>query len=53
MEPCGGTAGAGRHVDCLQILGGQNVTVRDSIFTGCATSGVIARPYEGARGSAP
>ena len=25
------------------------MTVRDSIFTGCATSGVIARPYEGAR----
>ena len=46
---CGGTAGAGRHVDCVQILGGQNVTIRDSIFTGCATSGVIARPYEGAR----
>ena len=46
---CRGTAGAGRHVDCVQILGGQNVTIRDSIFTGCATSGVIARPYEGAR----
>ena len=47
---CGGTAGAGRHVDCVQILGGQNVTVRDSIFTGCATSGLIARPSkEGAR----
>jgi hypothetical protein len=46
---CGGTAGAGRHVDCVQILGGQNVTIRGSIFTGCATSGVIARPYEGAR----
>jgi hypothetical protein len=46
---CSGTAGAGRHVDCIQILGGQNVTIRNAIFTGCATSGVIARPYEGAR----
>jgi hypothetical protein len=46
---CGGTAGAGRHVDCLQILGGQNVTIRNSVFTGCATSGVIARPYDGAQ----
>lgn len=46
---CRGTAAAGRHVDCVQILGGQSVTIRNSIIAGCATSGVIARPYEGAR----
>jgi chitodextrinase len=29
---------AGEHVECLQILGGDNVTIRDSIFKNCGTA---------------
>jgi hypothetical protein len=46
---CGGTAGSGRHVDCVQILGGIDVTIRNSRFYNCATDDIIARPYEGAQ----
>ena len=35
----------GRHVDCIQILGGHDITVRNSRFYGCATSDILARPY--------
>ncbi len=42
---CAGTAGAGRHVDCVQVLAGHYITIRNSRFYGCATSNIIARPY--------
>jgi chitodextrinase len=29
---------AGEHVECLQILGGDNVTIRNSIFKNCGTA---------------
>ena len=35
----------GRHVDCMQILAGHFITVRNSIFYNCATSDIIARPF--------
>jgi len=31
------TSQAGEHVECLQILGGDNVTIRNSIFKNCGT----------------
>jgi len=42
---CDGTAQSGRHVDCIQILSGQYVTIRNSRFYGCATSNILAQPY--------
>ena len=42
---CSGTAGSGRHVDCIQILAGHYITVQNSTFYNCATSDIIARPY--------
>src|SRR3989338_8342564 len=38
-------SGNGRHVDCMQILAGHYITVRNSIFYNCATSDIIARPF--------
>lgn len=35
----------GRHVDCMQILAGHFITVRNSVFYNCATSDIIARPF--------
>ena len=35
----------GQHVDCLQILAGHFITVRNSGFYNCATSNIIARPF--------
>ncbi len=35
----------GRHVDCMQILSGHFITVRNSVFYNCATSDIIARPF--------
>ena len=42
---CAGTAQSGRHVDCIQILSGSYVTIRNSRFYGCATSNILAQPY--------
>jgi hypothetical protein len=38
-------SGNGRHVDCMQILAGHYITVRNSTFYNCATSDIIARPF--------
>jgi hypothetical protein len=46
---CGGTPGAGRHVDCLQLLGGRDLIIRNSIFYNCATDDIIARPFDNAQ----
>jgi chitodextrinase len=48
---CQGTSNgtAGRHVDCLQILGGTNFAIRNSHFSNCAGQDIIARPYDGAQ----
>jgi hypothetical protein len=43
---CSGTPGAGRHVDCMQVLAGHYITVRNSQFYNCATSDILMRPYK-------
>jgi hypothetical protein len=40
---CAGLPGAGRHVDCMQLLGGHFITVRNSHFYNCATSDILAQ----------
>jgi hypothetical protein len=35
---------SGRHVDCMQILSGHFITVRNSIFYNCPTSDIISEP---------
>jgi len=43
---CAGTSRSGSHVDCMQILAGHFITVRNSQFYNCPTSDIIARPYQ-------
>ncbi len=42
---CSGFANSGVHVDCIQLLGPNNVTIQNNHFYNCATSDVIGRPY--------
>jgi fibronectin type III domain protein len=42
---CAGFPNSGVHTDCIQMLGPNNVTIQNSVFYNCATSGIIARPY--------
>jgi hypothetical protein len=42
---CAGLPGAGRHVDCMQVLAGHNLTIRNSHFYNCPTDNFIMRPY--------
>lgn len=44
-DGCAGTAQSSRHVDCIQVLDGHYITIRNSRFYGCATSNILARPY--------
>ncbi len=44
-DGCSGTPQSGRHVDCIQILDGQYITIRNSRFYGCATSNILGQPY--------
>ena len=42
---CAGLSTSGRHVDCMQILAGHFITIKNSRFYNCATSDIIARPF--------
>ncbi len=47
----GNQCSGAKHVDCLQFLGGEYVTVRNSRFYNCATTNMILRPYQNALAS--
>lgn len=44
-DSCAGTPGAGRHVDCMQWLGGHDLIVRNSRFYNCATSNILGESF--------
>jgi hypothetical protein len=48
QNTCQGTSHAGYHVDCMQNQGGQNITIRNSTFYNCPTSGIQMEPFSGA-----
>lgn len=47
----GNQCNGAKHVDCLQFLAGEYVTVRNSRFYNCATTNMILRPYQNAKAS--
>lgn len=44
-DSCAGTAVAGIHCDCLQLLGGHDITIKNSIFYNCPTSDILGESY--------
>ncbi|MDX6477373.1 MAG: hypothetical protein QOH95_2884, partial [Gaiellaceae bacterium] len=44
----GATNGSlGEHVDCMQTMGGTNITIQNVVMWNCATSNIQAKPFSG------
>lgn len=44
-DSCAGTPVAGIHVDCMQMLGGHDITVKKSVFYNCPTSAILGESF--------